>query len=176
MDLLTKYQDLLTHVTKVTYCFLTGVHPFEILTQCLNTKKANFVCMIHLTAPPGNHLDHSKLTKLTILGESFSHNSFKLLFSSFTALAYLHFSVKSVPDFDEDDFVHFLENKLPVSKLKSLIISDLPTEMTGKSMCALLQNSNLEELVNFCKIEFSETEMEVLKNIAQNRGMEIIPL
>ncbi len=81
-----------------------------------------------------------------------------------------------MPDFDEDDFVHFLENKLPVSKLKSLIISDLPTEMTGKSMCALLQNSNLEELVNFCKIEFSETEMEVLKNIAQNRGMEIIPL
>ena len=167
------FQDLLARVTTVRT--IANLHPFTVLTQCPSAKSASFNCSKPFTVPANTHLDHSTLTDLCIIHDDFSYDDLKLLFSSFPALTDLTVCFKLLPGFDERDFVHFLENNKPaVAKLKSLTFRG-PKEMTGKSVCALLQNSNLEKFDNFSEIEFSGTDLKVFEEITRNRGMKIIP-
>jgi len=127
------------------------------------------------TAPSSTHLAQSKLIDLEISClDNFSYDDFKLFFTSFPNLTNLEVCFKLIPGFDETDFLRFVKyNKPALAKLKSLSILGLK-EMTGKSVCALLHNSNLDKFENFSETKFSDTDIKVLKEIAKNRGMAII--
>jgi len=163
-----------SYVTDVT-AEATAVDPFTILAQCPNAKEARFSAPGNWAAPTSPQHDHSKLTLLSINRGVFSYNSVKHLLSSFPALTKLNLLGISMPGFDEEDFVRFLENKhRAIAKLKYLRICG-PEEITGRTLCTLLRNSNLEECNYFNAIEFSASDLRDFKDIADGRGMTIIP-
>ena len=170
------FQDLLASATEVNSSMI--LQPLTVLTRCPNAKSASFYCSMGLGLPSSSHLENSRLTHLEIECDSnFSYLDFKILFWSFPALINLTVNLSvDLWNFDESDFVCFIKNIKPaVAKLKNLTIYGGRKGMTGKSVCALLQNSNLEEFYNFSEIEFSETDLQVFEDIARNRGMKIIP-
>ena len=106
----------------------------------------------------------------------FSFEAFKLFFTSFPKLKDLILTLESMTGFDHDSFVKCLEeNKPAYAQLKTLKLklNFWPSSLTGESVCVLLKNSNLKELKELMEIRFSETELEVLKQIAEERDLKL---
>jgi hypothetical protein len=106
-----------------------------------------------------------------------SGNTLKMFFSFLPNLESLSLTLNELIDFNEPDFAEYLaENKRSFANLKHLkmVFGRHPAAMTGKTVLAIMKNSNVVNFQEIYKIKFSAEDMKELLKLCDDKKLRII--